>query len=184
MRLAAVLAALCSTAASANIIYAVNHAIGAGSIVGSIETDGTLGVIGATNIVNWTLTETSASLLYGSPATFGSSLGGIIDDQTFGALSATLTDLIFDYGAGSSYLLFVQTSFQHYYCLQADGCYDSSGGGEAIGAGTNGLLGNYAEAQQHGSAQSFASLAVPEPSALALAALGLLAAGFSRRKQA
>ena len=185
LRTAAVVAALASTAASANIVYTVNHAIGAGSIMGSIETDGTQGTISSANFVDWTFTETSAALTNGSPATFGSALGGSINDGTSGSLSATPTDLIFDFGSGiSSYLLFWASDFRHYYCLQSNGCYDFSGGGEAIGYGSNGPFSDYAEVLHHGSAQAFTDHSVPEPSALALAALGLFGVGFLRRKQA
>ena len=78
LRTAAVVAALASSAASsANIVYSVNHAIGAGSIMGSIETDGTQGLISVANIVSWTLTASSASLINGSPFTFGSALAQV-----------------------------------------------------------------------------------------------------------
>ena len=101
LRTAAVVAALASSAASANIVYSVNHAIGAGSIMGSIETDGTQGVISSANIVGWTFTANSASLSNGSPFTFGSALGGALSEAG-SALSATLTDLVYDYGASGT----------------------------------------------------------------------------------
>ena len=44
--------------AQANIIYDVNLAIGAGGVVGTITTDGNVGVIGASNILAWNLTVT------------------------------------------------------------------------------------------------------------------------------
>lgn len=181
---AAILAALISTAASANIIYSVNHTIGAGSIAGTIETDGALGVISAANIVNWTLTVNSASFSYGTPATLTNANGGSIVDYSAGALSATATDLIFDYAAsGTRFLLFWQDNSQHYYCLQTSGCYDYAGGGEAMGYGPNGPYGNYAESQRYSAAQAFTNHAVPEPSLPALVALGLVGVALSRRKQ-
>jgi hypothetical protein len=44
--------------AQAQIVYNVNLAIGAGGVVGTITTDGTVGVLGAANIIAWNLTET------------------------------------------------------------------------------------------------------------------------------
>ena len=53
--LASLLVLGCSLSAfAAPITYNVNHTIGTGSIVGSIETDGTLGVLSTTNILDWT----------------------------------------------------------------------------------------------------------------------------------
>ena len=65
---AALAIALWSTTASATpIVYSVSRTVGAGSAVGTITTDGTLGALTATNIVDWTLTLTSANLAGGSP---------------------------------------------------------------------------------------------------------------------
>ncbi|HZL78928.1 MAG TPA: L-type lectin-domain containing protein [Candidatus Limnocylindrales bacterium] len=44
--------------AQANIVYDVNLAITAGGVVGTITTDGKVGVIGAADILSWNLTET------------------------------------------------------------------------------------------------------------------------------
>jgi hypothetical protein len=44
--------------AKASIIYDVNLAIGAGGVVGTITTDGSVGVLGASDILAWNLTGT------------------------------------------------------------------------------------------------------------------------------
>jgi hypothetical protein len=44
--------------AQANNIYDVNESIGAGGVVGTITTDGNVGVLGASDILNWNLTLT------------------------------------------------------------------------------------------------------------------------------
>src|ERR1039458_3312582 len=112
-------------AASANIIYTVDQLIGAGSVVGTIETNGTLGTINAADILDWTFTLTSPSLTYGSPAVISSASGGSINDASMGNLSATASDIVWNYaGAGPAYLLFWGSDFQHYYCLQTSGCFD------------------------------------------------------------
>ena len=180
---AAVLAALVTSTASANIVYSVNHAVGAGSVVGSIETDGTLGLISSANIVSWTLTTTSAFLQGGSPATFGSGSGGFFNDANNGLLSATANDLSFDYSGGAGYLLFWASDFTNWYCLQIAGCWDFVGAGEAFGYGTQNV---YAEVQRYSSARAFTdgNNVIPEPSLLALVSLGLFGIAASRRKQA
>src|ERR1019366_3589762 len=43
---------LCS---AATITYDVNRTIGAGSVIGFVETDGTIGVLSASNILDWNL---------------------------------------------------------------------------------------------------------------------------------
>ena len=44
--------------AQGNIIYNVNEVVGAGGVVGTITTDGNIGVIGASDILAWNLTVT------------------------------------------------------------------------------------------------------------------------------
>ena len=44
--------------AQGNIIYNVNEVVGAGGVVGTITTDGTVGVLSAADIVAWNLTVT------------------------------------------------------------------------------------------------------------------------------
>src|SRR3569833_811921 len=58
MNSVAALALLIATASSASYagpIFDVNRAIGAGSVSGTIETDGTLGVLSTTSIIDWNL---------------------------------------------------------------------------------------------------------------------------------
>ena len=72
-----------------NIIYNVNLTFGSGSAVGTITTDGTIGVLTPSNIVNWNLTlndGTKTGVLTPSNTTISGS-----------GLSATPTNLLFDY---------------------------------------------------------------------------------------
>ena len=56
-----------SSLANATLIYNVSRTIGAGTVTGFIETDGTLGVLASSNIKNWMLTLTAPNLTGGSP---------------------------------------------------------------------------------------------------------------------
>jgi len=46
---------LSAVCCSADITYDVDQTVGIGSVKGFIETDGTTGVLGASNILNWNL---------------------------------------------------------------------------------------------------------------------------------
>jgi hypothetical protein len=99
------------------ITYSVNRTIGAGSVTGTIQTDGSLGVLAAANITDWNLTlfdGTSTFVLTGPASGNNSHVFSSGSDIT-----ATASNLFFNFsGVDSGYLLF-QVSFgsgQHYYC--------------------------------------------------------------------
>lgn len=178
----AALIMLFSTWASASIVYSVNRTIGAGTVVGSIETDGTLGTLNASNILDWTFTLTSPTLSGGSPDII-TKTGAIQTNEFGGFLTATLSDLLFDFSAGpaaAGFMLF-QGGSTNYWCVQTNGCFDNLGSREALGFGTTGLT---ADIVGYRTQQVIASVtnAVPEPTVLSLMAISLLVLGFSRRK--
>jgi hypothetical protein len=99
------------------ITYSVNRTIAAGSLTGTIQTDGTVGVLTAANITDWNLTlndGTNTFILTG-PASGNNSHVFIVGND----VSATAAALSFNFsGVDSGYFLF-QVSFgsgQHYYC--------------------------------------------------------------------
>ena len=53
------------------ITYNVNRTIGAGTVTGFVETDGTIGILATGNITDWVLTLSAPNLAGGSPDVIG-----------------------------------------------------------------------------------------------------------------
>jgi hypothetical protein len=70
--------------AAANITYNLNHTSGSLTVTGSIITDGTLGPLGAANLLEWNVT-------WSSPTVFGVASGGILVGGPFATCSPTGT---------------------------------------------------------------------------------------------
>ena len=92
------LSALPSQALATNITYGLSRTIGAGTVTGFIETDGTLGVLATANLVDWQLTLTSPSLAGGSPQFIEKSNPNVFAAAISGSgVTASATDLYFDF---------------------------------------------------------------------------------------
>jgi hypothetical protein len=160
------------------ITYTLDQTVGSGSVTGTITTDGTLGTLAVSNITAWDLNLLGAGGVSLSLNNANSSLEFARTD-----LSATATDLSFNFSAtDNGYLVVQETGYHHsgydYYC-------DSAGNGTCY-AGISDVPGYYKDssAQYDGTptgAQVIAT-AVPEPAALALLALPLTALAFLRRR--
>jgi hypothetical protein len=88
------------TVVRADITYDFDLTVGAGSVSGTITTDGTIGGIGAGNIAGWNLTlADGTNTLVLTP--FNSSV--TVSGCCGGALTATPTDLAFNFGLSESY---------------------------------------------------------------------------------
>ncbi len=94
---------LCS---AASITYAVNLAVGSGSITGDIVTDGSLGVLNSSELLDWHLSLSDGTTtfdLLGPPSGGNTSSYG----ASGSALTATATQLLFDFSdTERSYTIF------------------------------------------------------------------------------
>lgn len=167
-------------------VYSVNEAIGSGSVVGTVTTNGATGSgLNSDIFTAWNLILTGAGGAVRTITNFD--LGADAYDGG-NAISATATELTFNFGLGSSFLVFQngRGSGNEYWCLNAGtsfcvGSADESvvpnSFGDASAQFINGLSGQYVFA--------VASVAaVPEPSTWAMLILGFCGLGFlaSRRK--
>ena len=101
MKRSLLLALLLPMGAMADPIYDINRTIGPGSVVGTMTTDGTIGVLSAANFTAWNLT------LYDGTDSFVLSQANS-RLRIFGdGLSATASDLLFDFGTAGPVRLFI-----------------------------------------------------------------------------
>jgi hypothetical protein len=139
------------------ITYCVDRQIGAGSVVGTITTDGKLGVITSGNILDWELTLTSPNLAGGPVDTisFANQFQTTIIGNT---TTASSTQMFFDINgtAGEGAMLLQGGANTNYYCIETAGISCTGGGiGEHIGRGIASIN---AETQIPGSRFVFAEI--------------------------
>jgi hypothetical protein len=166
-----------ASSAGAAVIYNVNQGIGLGSVIGTIETDGTTGTLGETNFLTWNLS------LNGVGASFGLDQGNSVVRVLGSAVSATPTQLLFNFGAPSeSYLLFQNNLFSgtHYYCAASVSgtCYQ----GQTV---TPEHISNpSAQVQAMSGEQVIGTVGVvPEPGVWSMMILGLGSLGAALRRR-
>jgi hypothetical protein len=183
-------AVVCS---ASSITYEVDQTVGAGSVTGFIETDGTTGILGSGDILNWNLT-----LNDGTPTTFdllGPLSGSNSQLDLQGSdLSATATQLLFNFNDTSEGFVLFQApntgSKQDFWCpADADTVNTCANepSGEALQISPTGTL---QFSSLSGTAVVIASVStsvVPEPSSIPFAVAGLfgiLVAGrrYSKRQ--
>ena len=186
--------ALAAATAADAATYLGTRTIGAGSVNLSITTDGTLGVVTASNILDWTivLNGVSGSATLNGPLSGNNSFlyfTNFLGTTTPTALTATATDLSFDYAnyppgrsLSAEYLFF--TSGGNYLCIQQNSCANDLGGSDFVSIQRNtNVTETYSSAILTG-VQVIASVkggAVPEPASWALMIVGFGLAGSALR---
>ena len=153
----------------ADMTYDVNLAIGGDTVTGTIVTDGTLGVLGSADIVSYALT-------FAGPEPGTDPNGPMNVNVTGNALSATASDLLFDFGAsGFVYLSDVNNPIPRFVVCGSG--YTQFCGGVGLSDGGSQFTG------ESGTQVIATAGTVPEPSSLLGIGIGVLAlAGLRRRK--
>ena len=177
---AAIVSLAGTTAASATVSYNVNQTIGLGSIVGTIQTNGSFGTLTQSDIVGFDL------VVSGPGASVELTQADSVVRTEGSNFSASASNLFFDYSGASGYLLFQQGSFgtgMKYYCNASvfDTCFQ---GASAVPEAFNSAS---AQVEPRAGNQAIASVAgmVPEPSSWALMIGGFGVVGtFMRRRSA
>ncbi|WP_225883520.1 PEPxxWA-CTERM sorting domain-containing protein [Sphingomonas aliaeris] len=147
-------------------VYVVNRTIGGASVIGTITTDSTIGVIREGNITDFSLTfDGSAGPLTANKATGTTIVVG-------SALVASATEMTFDYSSSENGLILGMNDFSAFLCsVSVD--ISCTGGDKGV---TQIIYNNAAFIQPLTGVQAFATVAtaaVPEP-----ATWGMMIAGF------
>lgn len=164
------------------ITYNVNRTVGTGTVTGFIKTDGTLGVLGVSNIVDWSLglyAPTSSPTTYDL---FGPLSGNNSSVYVQGSdTTASTTQLLFNFsGTDNGYLLFqygvgIHDGF-HYYC-------DATFYGICVNGETDAPQYYTSGQGTTPSGNVVIGTAVPELGSLALLGSGILAAAGAVRRR-
>jgi len=191
----ALILAAASVSSAANITYEVNLTIGAGSVTGDIVTDGTIGTFPATpgtdaiaDIIDWNLLLNDGTTTFdltgplsGDDSTlFGSGTGGDFTD-----LSATSTQLLFDFDLGEDNELVFTTETGTALCFNATGDCTATGDSHGellfIGGTSNIQFRSLSGTQAIGTAEASST---PEPSTFALLGAGIILLLASHKQSA
>ncbi len=155
-----------------NINFTISNAVGGGSVSGTITTDGTIGVLSSTDIVDWNLLISDGTNNFDLKGPLSGNNSAL--DLSGTDLSETATQLLYNF-SGSGFALFqnpVIGSGMNYFCMESvEGCTGSPAG-ESLKI----VFGGDNQFTSLSGTQVVASVGgvsgVPEPSTLGLLSLG------------
>lgn len=86
-----------ASTSNASIVYNIDRTIGSGTVTGFIETDETIGVLGAANIIDWAFTLSAPNLQNGPTVLIAASNAGATIFEAGDSLVASVTELSFNF---------------------------------------------------------------------------------------
>ena len=171
---------------SANIIYNVDLAVGAGTATGFIETDGTIGDLGASHILDWNLSSSDGTNAFDflGPLSGNNSAGSVVPGQPGGDdLLATPTKLLYNFTSSPNAVYFASPGNIDVLCFAAEPCAASGvPNGETLRIGASAVPQNTPLSGLQAVANA-ESTSVPEPSSLALLGAGIAIMWSEKRRR-
>jgi PEP-CTERM motif len=164
---------------AATIIFNVNQTIGAGSVTGTIQTDGATGVLGQTDVTGWNLQ------LNGVGATLNLTNNNSHVFLEGSDVTATATNLFFNYSGGDQGYLLFQINFgsaMQYTCDATANSGVCSQGASVVPQTISNASAQFASVAGNQIIGTAAVAGVPEPATWAMMLLGFAGLGFAFRK--
>ena len=159
---------------ASDITYDVNQVVGSGSVTGTITTDGTLGLVGTGDIVDWDLTINDGLASSEFVLTSANSQEEVASSSD---LSATASQLFFNFSGGDGGIFLIESTTLGdagpFVCWETGNSCGSFGMGVSLSAdwGERDTVGTTIEGDQ---VIANAETATPEPGTILLLGSGLL----------